>query len=60
MTERSTNHSTIVIERTYDASPSRVFAAWSDPEALLRWGVGRRRLGVWSSTVSNSRWAAPM
>jgi uncharacterized protein YndB with AHSA1/START domain len=38
MTERSTNHSTIVIERTYDASPSRVFAAWSDPEALLRWG----------------------
>ena len=38
MTERSANHSTIVIERTYDASPSRVFAAWSDPEALLRWG----------------------
>ena len=38
MTERSTNHSTIVIDRTYDASPSRVFAAWSDPEALLRWG----------------------
>jgi uncharacterized protein YndB with AHSA1/START domain len=38
MTERSTRHSTIVVERTYDASPSRVFAAWSDPEALLRWG----------------------
>ncbi|WP_274630314.1 SRPBCC family protein [Arvimicrobium flavum] len=38
MTARSANHSTIVLERTYDASPSRVFAAWSDPEALLRWG----------------------
>ncbi|MDW5317841.1 SRPBCC family protein [Rhizobium sp. PL01] len=38
MTERSTHHSTIVIERTYDAAPSRVFAAWSNREALLRWG----------------------
>jgi uncharacterized protein YndB with AHSA1/START domain len=38
MSERSVNHSTIIIERSYDASPSRVFAAWSDPEALLRWG----------------------
>ena len=38
MTERSVNHSTIVIERIYDASPARVFAAWSDPDALLRWG----------------------
>jgi len=39
MTERSANHSTIVIERTYDASPSRVFAAWSDPQAMLRWAA---------------------
>ena len=38
MTERSVEHSTIVLERTYDASPHRVFAAWSDKEALLRWG----------------------
>jgi uncharacterized protein YndB with AHSA1/START domain len=38
MTERSIRHSTIVLERTYAASPKRVFAAWSDPEALLRWG----------------------
>jgi uncharacterized protein YndB with AHSA1/START domain len=38
MTGRSTKHSTIIIERTYDATPSRVFAAWSDQEALLRWG----------------------
>jgi uncharacterized protein YndB with AHSA1/START domain len=38
MTERSVNHATIVIERVYDATPAQVFAAWSDPEALLRWG----------------------
>ena len=37
MTERSVEHSTIVIERNYDASPARVFAAWSTKEALLRW-----------------------
>ncbi|ATU92379.1 SRPBCC family protein [Phyllobacterium zundukense] len=37
MTERSVQHSTIVIERTYDASPARVFYAWSDKDALLRW-----------------------
>ena len=38
MTARSVEHSTIVIERSYDASPARVFAAWSTKEALLRWG----------------------
>ena len=37
MTERSVTHSTFVIERSYDASPGRVFAAWSDPEAKARW-----------------------
>ena len=38
MTERSVVHATIVLERTYSASPARVFAAWSNKEALLRWG----------------------
>ena len=38
MTERSVQHATIVVERTYAASPARVFAAWSDKDALLRWG----------------------
>lgn len=38
MAERSTKHSTIVLERTYDTSPAGVFAAWSNPDALLRWG----------------------
>jgi uncharacterized protein YndB with AHSA1/START domain len=40
MTERSTVHSTFVIERTYPASPARVFKAWADPQAKARWFVG--------------------
>ena len=40
MTERSAVHSSFVIERTYDATPARVFAAFSDPEAKNRWFVG--------------------
>ena len=35
--ERSVNHATFAVERTYDASPQRVFAAWVDPEAKARW-----------------------
>ena len=37
MTERSVTHATFVVERTYDASPDRVFAAWADPAAKARW-----------------------
>lgn len=37
MTNRSATHSTFVIERTYDASPDRVFAAWADQEAKTQW-----------------------
>jgi uncharacterized protein YndB with AHSA1/START domain len=37
MSERSTEHATFVVDRTYDASPARVFAAWADPEAKARW-----------------------
>ena len=37
MTERSVTHATFAVERTYDASPSRVFAAWADPVAKVRW-----------------------
>jgi uncharacterized protein YndB with AHSA1/START domain len=37
VTERSTRHATFVIERSYVASPARVFAAWADPEAKARW-----------------------
>jgi uncharacterized protein YndB with AHSA1/START domain len=37
MTERSVTHATFVVERTYDASADRVFAAWADPAAKARW-----------------------
>ena len=45
MTERSVTHATIVIERTYDASPARVFAAWADPRAKARWFAGPEEWG---------------
>jgi uncharacterized protein YndB with AHSA1/START domain len=37
ISNRSTIHSTFVIERTYAASPERVFAAWSDQAAKTQW-----------------------
>jgi uncharacterized protein YndB with AHSA1/START domain len=37
VSERSVEHLTFVVERTYEASPARVFAAWADPEAKARW-----------------------
>jgi len=37
MSERSATHATFVIERTYDAAPSRVFAAWADKSAKGQW-----------------------
>jgi uncharacterized protein YndB with AHSA1/START domain len=40
MSERSTQHATFVIERTYDAAPARVFNAWADPAVKARWFVG--------------------
>jgi uncharacterized protein YndB with AHSA1/START domain len=40
MTERSVTHTTFVIEREYDASRERVFAAWADPSSKARWFGG--------------------
>jgi uncharacterized protein YndB with AHSA1/START domain len=40
MTERSVVHSTFSIERVYDATPARVFAAWADPTIKRRWFAG--------------------
>jgi uncharacterized protein YndB with AHSA1/START domain len=37
MSDRSTNHATFAIERTYEAAPARVWRAWADPEEKLRW-----------------------
>ncbi len=35
----TTTHGSFVIERTYSASPQRVFAAWVDPVAKRAWFV---------------------
>jgi uncharacterized protein YndB with AHSA1/START domain len=37
MTDRSIAHGTFVLERTYPASPARVFRAWADPAIKKRW-----------------------
>jgi uncharacterized protein YndB with AHSA1/START domain len=37
MTQRSVTHATFAIERTYDAPPAEVFAAWATPEAKAEW-----------------------
>ena len=52
MSQRSATHATFVIERTYDASPARVFAAWADRSAKGRWfgppeGGGDGHGGPW-------------
>jgi uncharacterized protein YndB with AHSA1/START domain len=39
MSEHTTHHATIVIERTFDAPTQRVFAALSDPVARARWSA---------------------
>lgn len=40
MSDRSVTHATFVVERTYPASPSRVFNAWADPSAKALWFAG--------------------
>ena len=37
MGDRSAKHATFTIDRVYDAAPSRVFAAFADPEAKSQW-----------------------
>jgi uncharacterized protein YndB with AHSA1/START domain len=37
MSERSTDHGTFVIERTYPATPARVFGAFASAEAKASW-----------------------
>jgi uncharacterized protein YndB with AHSA1/START domain len=38
--ERSIEHASFVLERSYDASPAEVFAAWADPAVKARWFAG--------------------
>jgi uncharacterized protein YndB with AHSA1/START domain len=35
--QRSAEHATFVLERTYEAPPERVFAAWASVEAKRQW-----------------------
>jgi uncharacterized protein YndB with AHSA1/START domain len=37
MKERSAQHNTFVIERKLNAAPARVFKAWADPAAKMKW-----------------------
>ncbi|HET6762975.1 MAG TPA: SRPBCC family protein [Longimicrobiaceae bacterium] len=37
MADRTTVHATFVLERTYEAAPARVYAAWADPASKARW-----------------------
>ena len=37
MSDRSVAHATFVVERTYDAVPARVFAAFAEPAAKAAW-----------------------
>jgi uncharacterized protein YndB with AHSA1/START domain len=46
VTERSVTHATFTVERSYEASPARVFAAWSDPVAKARWFGGPEEWGT--------------
>jgi len=39
MNKSSIEHSTIVVERDFTSPPTRVFAAWADPEAQKVWYV---------------------
>jgi uncharacterized protein YndB with AHSA1/START domain len=40
MSDRSVTHDTFAIERRYDASPARVFAAFANKAAKARWFAG--------------------
>jgi uncharacterized protein YndB with AHSA1/START domain len=40
VTNRSAVHATFTLERTYPATPARVFAAWAHPMAKARWFAG--------------------
>lgn len=49
MPEHTIQHLSFTMERTINASVSRVFMAWSNPSAKRRWFVGPR--GQWKERV---------
>jgi uncharacterized protein YndB with AHSA1/START domain len=48
VTERSTQHATFSIERTFASTPALVFAAWAEPRAKARWFAGPDN---WKETI---------
>lgn len=47
MSERSSEHATFVLERTYPTAPAKVFAAWATAEAKRAWcGPPRGTIGL--------------
>ncbi|TLZ39803.1 MAG: ATPase [Gammaproteobacteria bacterium] len=40
MTTSPVAHGSFILERSYEASPSQVFAAWADPDLKARWFIG--------------------
>jgi uncharacterized protein YndB with AHSA1/START domain len=46
MTARSAAHTSFVLERRFQASRSRVYRAWSDPEARKRWSDCHAEVGT--------------
>jgi uncharacterized protein YndB with AHSA1/START domain len=40
MMDRTAEHASFTIERTYDSLPEEVFQAWADPSAKWQWFVG--------------------
>ena len=39
MTGKPVTHGTVIVERTFSATPARVFAAWSDPKQRQQWDI---------------------
>ena len=35
--ENHVNNNEVFIEETFNASPERVFSAWTDPKKLMKW-----------------------
>jgi uncharacterized protein YndB with AHSA1/START domain len=40
MTDRSVNHATFTLDRTYPVDTAKVFAAWSDQDKKSKWFAG--------------------